>query len=311
MDMLLKSVQAGDAGRMMNKGFAEVVFRDGKGRIEAIKKIAVGMGGEGNAAGAAGAGGALGKLQIALQVANLAATIISAVIICNKLNKLDKKMDEIQRATADLKDFNFEMQIAHPCRELVGDYKLITDNLKKGKPVSRDEMVSLIRSCQNYLVSLYNLRGKIQMESALDMIFTLLPIYANCIMLYYQRWYDENEGKHALHDDWMAVFDLLLSKSLLNETQDDMIINQRKTNGETNEYLAYHKAVVQAYRSKIDQLIEDLNTCGGTEGYEEAMRWSRQYAAQQAKAIQNELEEEYGVEKAKGVMEQAMQEALI
>ena len=220
-------------------------------------------------------------------------------------------MDEIQKATADLKDFNFEMQIAHPCRELIGDYKLIIDNLQKGKPVSRDEMVSLIRSCQNYLVSLYNLRGKIQMESALDMIFTLLPIYANCIMLYYQRWYDENEGKHALHEDWMAVFDLLLSKSLLNEIQDDMIINQRKTNGDTNEYLAYHKAVVQAYRSKIDQLLEDLNTCGGTEGYEEAMRWSQQYVAQQAKAIQDELEEEYGVEKAQAVMEQAMQEALI
>lgn len=185
--------------------------------------------------------------------------------------------------------------------------KLLADKLKKEKPVSGEELVELIRECQNYLVSLHNLSGKIPMDAALDLMFTLLPIFANCIMLYYQSHYDEEQGKHALHDDWMSVFELLNSEGFLNQIQDDMFLNQRKTNRQVNEYLVYHQMIVKTYKQKIDQLLAYMEDCGGEEGYSAAMQWSRQYVAQQAKSQQVELEEQYGPEMAKKIMEQALE----
>lgn len=305
MDLLLQNVPQYLAERLLNKNYAEVAFRTGKERFELLEKFLVKKiennqdGGEME--------GALGKFNIAMQVINLAATIVCTVIICKKLDKVDRKLDEIQKATANLQDFNFEMQVAHPCRKLIGDYKLLADKLKKGKPVSGAELVELIRECQNYLISLHNLSGKIPMDSSLDLIFTLLPIFANCIMLYYQRNYDEEQGRHALHDEWMSVFELLNSEEFLNSIQDDMFLKQRKTNRQVNEYLAYHKMVVKTYKLKIDQLLTDLEECGGEEGYSAAMEWSRQYVAQQAKSKQVELENQYGSEKAKMIMEQAFE----
>ena len=308
MELLLKNVVVGDKARLMKKGFAEVVFRDGNGRIETIKKMAIGQLKGGNNGGTAA--GAMGKLGIALQVANIVATIACTVIICGKLNKVDQKLDAIRQEISDLKDINFETQIAHPCRELLGDYKLLGDKLKKNKPVTEEEFITLIRGLHNYLVSIYNLSSKLPMDTSLDLMLTLLPVYTNCIMLYYQRFYDIDQGKHVLHDDWLSIYDMLSSVPFLRDVQDYLFVDKRMTNRETNEFINTQRAVVTCYKQKVEQLLADLETCEGVKGYEEAMCWSRQYAAQQAKAVQEELEEEYGVENAQPVMKKMMQEVL-
>ncbi len=305
VDLMLKDVPEEFAKELLNQRNAEVAFRNGKKRFESFKKFAVQIADEQKNVQANMA--MLSKLNIALAAANMVATIACAVVICNKLNKIDQKLDGMQKELGDLKDINFETQIANPCRMLIGDYKIITDSLEKKKPVSEDEMVALIRGCQNYLVSLYNLRGKLPMDPVLSLIFTLLPIYTNCIMLYYQRFYDVKQDKHTLHDDWMFVYEMLLSDGFLCEVQDYMFIDKRHTNREVNEYLICQRQIVQDYKEKIDELLADLNDCEGIEGYEDAMKWSRQYAAQQAKAVQAELESKYGAEKAGQIMDQAMQ----
>ena len=305
MDLLLQNVPEEMAHQLLNKKFAEVALRDEKQRFTLLEKLLVKIPEENQ--GGSEMLGALSKLNVAMQAANLAATIVGTVIICGKLDRINHKLSELQKATEDLKDFNFEMQIAFPCRKLTGDYKLFADSLRKEKPVSGEELVELIRECQNYLVSLHNLSGKIPIDMALDLIFTLLPILANCIMIYYQQRYDEVQGKHALHDDWMSVFELLNSEEYLNQIQDDLFLTQRKTNRQVNEYLAYHKVVVNTYRQKIEQLLADLEECGGEDGYSAAMQWSRQYVTQQAKAKQAELESQYGSEKAQMIMEQALE----
>ena len=308
---LLQMIAGADKARLLNKGFAEVVFRDGNGRIEAIKKMAVNNLNGQNGIGGGKAAAVLGKLRVAMQVVNVVTSIAGTVIMCQKLNKVDQKLDDIRKEISDIKDINFETQIALPCRELLGDYKMLGDNLRKGKPVEEAEFVKLIRGLQNYMVSIYNLGTKLPMDASLDVLLTLLPVYTNSISLYYQHCYDPAQKKHVLHDDWMSVFDLLSSDVFMQEIQDHMFIEKQMNNADTNEYLKTHRAVVQCYKEKIEQLLADIETCGGVEGYDEAMRWSRQYAAQQAKAIQDELKEEYGAEKAQAVMNQAMQEALI
>ncbi len=310
MDVILKDVAVNLKKRMERKGFAEVVFRDSKGRIEAIKKIALGTA-KSNEGGEGAGAGALGKWQIALQAANLVATIVSAVIICDKLNKVNQKLDSIQRELGDLKDINFETQIALPCRELIGDYKLIVDKLNKGKPVSEDEFALQIRGIQNYLIALYNLRCKLPMDVTLDLMITLLPVFTDGITLYYQKYYDIDQGKHAWHEDWMTVFDMLLSDAFTSEVQDYLFIDKHMTNKETNEYLKTLRAVISCFKQKIEQLLSDLEVCEGAEGYQDAMLLSRQYALQQAKTIEAELAHEYGEDVARKAIELALENVAV
>ena len=109
----------------------------------------------------------------------------------------------------------------------------------------------------------------------------------------------------------MEVFDMLSKPSFIDEIQDDLFITQRKTNKEVNEYLDCQRSIVYGYKLKIEELLENLKTCGSIDTYDEAMQWSRQFAAQQARSVQEALAKQIGAEKAKDIVEQAMMEAAI
>lgn len=259
---------------------------------------------------------AVGSLNIAFQALNVVATIASTAIICNKLdrirdqiNELQNNIEDIKAKVEDLKGFNFETQIALPCREMLTEYKLISNKLEKRAPINEDALVNLIRKLNNYIITLFNLRDKCDLNLILDMIFSLLPIYTNCIMHYYERFYDMDQEKHPLHDDWMHIYDMLSNYAFIDQIQDYMFIEKHQTNKTVNEYLSCLRLIVAKSKQDINQLLEDLKACEGVDGYRDAVRWSRQYAAQQAKVIQAELETRYGVEKAKEMMASVIQEA--
>ncbi len=252
----------------------------------------------------------LGILSSALSAAGLVATIAGIAIICDQLNGIDKKLDDIKKNINDHKKMNFETDINKPCRMLVADYKLIGKKIEDGDPVTEKEVSTLIRDCHEYIITLYNLRDVCSLDAVLGLIFTLLPIFANCILIYYNRFYDHDRGVHALHNDWMNTFDLLGDESFLHQIQDYMFIDLHQTNRQVNEYIDCQKMILFSYKQKIEQLIEDLEACKGLEGYNAAMQWSRQYAAQQARVVQADLETRYGKEEAQNIMAQALQEAL-
>lgn len=251
----------------------------------------------------------LSILNTALSAANLVATVAGMVIICNKLNNIDHKLDEIQKEIAAVKEINFEMQIANPCRKLVDDYKLLTPALSKGKPVSEEKLINLIRDCKEYIISIYRLRNSLPLDSVLSLIFMLVPIMANCMMVYYRRFYDPNQEKHPLHDSWMSVFDLLSDPGFIDQIQDYMFMEKNIPNQQVNEYLDCQRLIVYSYKTQIEQLLADLKTCGSKEDYDDAMLWARQYVAQQARVVQAELESKIGHERAKEYVEQVIQEA--
>lgn len=250
----------------------------------------------------------LSILNTALSAVNLVATVAGMVIIYNKLDHIDHKLDEIKKTIADVKNIDFEMQIAKPCRKLVDDYKMLTPAIKNGKPVSEDTLIALIRECKDNIISIYTLRNSIPMDSVLSLSFTLLPILANCIMVYYQRFYDPNQEQHPLHDGCMVVFDKLSDPGFIDQIQDYMFISKNQSNRQVNEYLDCHRLIVYSYKKQINQLLEDLKTFGSKEEYNEAMLWTRRFVAQQAKVVQSELESKIGAERAKALIEETMRE---
>ena len=299
------------------KGFIEVVIRDAKKRFEKFLKLPIeelekeknafqpdqlGMLFKNNAA-------ALGKLNVAFGALNMVATIASTVIICQELDKIKGQIDDLKSSVEKLAEMNFEIQIARPCRDMLAEYKLLSNKLEKNKPISEGDLVQLIRGLNNYLITLYNLKDKCDLDAVLNLIFSLLPVYSNCIMIYYEHFYNSDEKRHPLHEDWMSVFDRLSNYAFVDQIQDHMFIDQRQTNAQVNEYLKCQRLIVSGFRGKIEQLLADLEACDGVEGYNEAIRWSRQYAQQQAKTIQADLEARYGFEAAREMMAPVIREA--
>ena len=253
----------------------------------------------------------LSVLNTALAAANLVATVAGMVVICNKLNSMDHKLDAIQKEIAAVQNFNNEMQINNPCSKMIDDYKMLEAALKRGKPVPEAKIEELINNCKVYINSIYNLQDSLSMDSALSMMFTLLPIMANCIMIYYRQFYDPDQGAHPLHDGWMKVFDNLSAPEFMDRIQDYLFIEKNMTNRQVNEYLDCQRLLIYSYRTRIEELLADLKACGNKEAYDDVMIWCKQYVAQQAKTVQAELESKIGAERAKVYIDQATLEAAL
>ena len=253
----------------------------------------------------------LSILNTALSAANLVASVAGTVVICSKLNNLDYRLNDLQKEVADIKEINYETQIAGPCRKLMDDYKLLAPSLRKGKLAVEDKVINLIRECKDHIISIYNLRYNLPLDVVLSLIFMLLPVFENCILVYYQQFYDPNQEKHPLHDSFMSVFDLLSSPGFIDQIQDYMFIDKNQTNRQVNEYLDCQRLIVYSYKKQIEQLLEDLKICGSKEGYADVIQWTRQYTAQQARVLQTEIESRVGAERAEKYIKQAMHETAI
>lgn len=253
----------------------------------------------------------LNVLNLAMSAANLAATMKGFQEINERLDRIEEQLLEVKQGIDKVQKTNFELQIAKPCRSIVSQYKDLSVLYRDEKPISEKELVALIDDSKEFIISMYNLKEVYSLQVALKMIFMLFPVFANSILIYYHRFYDPNKHTHNRHSEWMEVFDMLSKPSFIDEIQDDLFVKQRKTNKEVNEYLDCQRSIVYGYKLKIKELLEDLKTCGSVETYDEAMKWSRQFAAQQARSIQEDLTKQIGAERAKELVEQAMMEAAI
>ncbi len=247
-------------------------------------------------------------LNLAMSAANLAATIKGFQEINVRLDHIEAQLSAIRQGIDDAKTIDYEMQIAKPCRSIVSQYKDISALYQKEKPISENGLISLLDESKEFIISMYNLRGVYSLQVALQIIFMMFPVFANCILMYYHRFYDANQHMHNRHSEWMEIFDLLSEPRFIEEIQDNLFITQRKTNKEVNEYLDCQRSIVYGYKLKIEDLLEDLKTCGSVKVYDEAMQWSRQFAAQQAVKMEADLIREHGGAKTRAVMRQVMQE---
>ncbi len=309
VNVILKDLPEEIAKRLLKDKRAEIVLRDGKKRYELMRKYLVQLADHSKKPSVNPE--VFSKLNVALTAVNIAATIACTVIICNKLNGMNDKLDQIQRQLEEIKDIQLKTTILKENSKLVEDYLINGKKLKQGGKLSKEELMSFIRSCNQNINTLYSIRNDVNLDAVLEEIFLLLPMMFNYIMLYYKTYYSVEEGVDALHEKWIQTLDQLASDDFMNQIQDYQFFDKGKTNREVNEYLSCQRYVIAEYKQQITQLVSDLELCEGVEGYDEAMQWSRQYAEQQAKSAQEELAGQIGAERAKEFVEQAMQQAAL
>ena len=244
-------------------------------------------------------------LNVALSAANLAATVASAVIICNKLDHIDQKLDRIEGKIDAIAKVQFVTQIKQPCKAVVMDYKVITADLNKGKEVPEGKMLDVINQCCRLIETIFSLRKNYSTGDVLELLYELMPVFTDLIVLYYQYYFDPSHGEHALHQDWMRIYDLLDSPELRNEIQDYLIIEDNTGNRQQNEILDCQHLVTIGSKQKIEEVLSDLRLCDSPAEYRDIMKFSEQYALQQARAIEADIQSQFDIQEAERIISQA------
>lgn len=247
----------------------------------------------------------IGWMNVALSAANLAATVASTVIICEKLDQIDKKLDRIEGKIDQVKHVQFVSDIKSPCRALIKDYKVLTADLAKGKDIDENRILQSINQCCVEIEKLYDVRNDYPIGDVLGLLYDLLPIFTDLICIYYQYYFDPEHGEYSLHQDWLKVYDMLDSTAFRNQVQDYLIIDEKLGNAQQNEIMDCLHLVTIGSKQKIEELLSDLAICESPEDYRDIMEFSRQYALQQAKTIEAELQNQLGTAEAEIVMAEA------
>ena len=247
----------------------------------------------------------IGWLNTSLTAVNIATTVVSTVIICEKLSNMDKKLDRIEKRVNNIEEAFFESQIKSPCRAIIKEYKVAVDELGKGKKYSEKEILATINQCHDILISVYNLRDNFAMPDFLELIYDMLPVFTELVVLYYQYYYNEQDGKYVLHDDWMKIYDLVDSKAFYEMIEDYLIIEDGASNSQVNEIIDCHRLIAIQLRRKIEQTLDDLRKCESAEEYREILSYIEDSVTAQKIMVENELREKLGDEEAQQIIEKA------
>ena len=244
-------------------------------------------------------------LNVALSAANLVATVVSTVIICNKLDNIVKKLDRIEGKIDAIAKAQYVTQIKQPCRAVIMDYKVIATDLNKGKEVPEGKILDIINQCCRLMETIYSLRKNYSMGDVLELLYDLMPVFTDLIVLYYQHYFDPSQGEYTLHQDWMNVYDLLDSTEFRNEIQDYLIIEENIGNRQLNEIMDCQRLVTIGSKQKIEEVLSDLRLCDSPKDYRDIMQFSEQYALQQAKALEADMQSQFGIQEAEQIMAEA------
>lgn len=252
----------------------------------------------------------LEPVQIILESLNLVATIASTIIICNKLDYLDHKLDHIAKQINDVNQILFETHIRKPCTEIILEYKELNAYVESGSQIEKKDLISTIKKCYHCIDSALSLRNEFALDGVLPVIYSLLPTYSSLIVMYYKQFFYSDKKLHPLHKDWLSIFDKLCNDGLLAEIRDDMILNQHQHDAKATEMLNLHVLLAQGLKSEIELALEDLQKCDDQEDYQNAMALAAQLAMLQMDEAKAELSGLIGKDEASQMVETAKAQAL-
>ena len=256
-------------------------------------------------------------LNAGLSLVNIGVTAAGFAVMNSKLDGISASIDgiakEIQAAvknTQDIRDIQIETDFVRPYKKLVSESKVFCYRVANGEEISEEKLETLIREHCSFLDSVFRVSDKIGTQLTLQIVYDLLPIYANLIVLYNDRFYYSNDGRvHPLHDEWMRVFDIAGSKAFTDRIMDLYYLNGRH-NAEVNEIMTCNTLLQNRLRTKVEDTIALLEMSGDAETYAEACKAVNRCAAEAVKGYREDLMGEYTEEEADTLIRNSTTQAI-
>lgn len=191
-------------------------------------------------------------------VVNLCTTIAGFAIVCNELNKIEDSINDLAKTVLKAHEqetlFKFDV--------VFEDYKDMLDRKKIKKEYSEKEYINLIKyeqSILKLLIRVFNNSTCNDKSSVLSMIMALSSMFACTISNFDEVYYFNNKEYqkwHGSHEEWVNIYDTLLSESFRNSVQDYMFIEKGYNQYDTDLFVL---TVSDSFK-EAKQAIKDKQT---------------------------------------------------
>lgn len=211
---------------------------------------------------------AIPYINVALTAANIGVDIAGFVIIAKKMKGLSEQINQIAVELSYIKDISVE-NMRSDCEKLCLDYNTIVTKIHDGDKLERDDLEEYLKQAKPYISKLIRLllKGSVDAETLLNMVFTLLPAYTSVLCLFLRLYYFEKHSTPFNYDSFLEVYQEINDSQFRDAVQDYYLLNKGYSYRDVIDILNVQVVSVFNERLEIEDQLDLIKVFGTDEAY--------------------------------------------
>lgn len=207
-------------------------------------------------------------------VMNLCTTAAGFAMVMNKLNVIQNQIDDVIQNQLKI----HEAEMKYKFENVVSDYEELLDGENGGIPFDESRLIALIKkekAVLNYMISGFNDSLVTDSISLLQGIIALSSMFSYTICKYDSVYYfnhPEKHGFYGFHQQWVDMYDVLMSEQFKSRLQDLFFIEEDRNQNVTDALAASVFDEFKDAKETILTQVEIIQTFDSMKNYQEAMR---------------------------------------
>ena len=244
--------------------------------------------------------GTLSWMNLGLTAINVGVSVAGFAMLSKKIGKIQEgiddlkvQLDEVSKDVKETKDLQFIMNVEERYGRLLNETRRITVNVEIGKEITEREVESLIEEYRAFLGSMISFVLKYPSEPVFDIIYSLLPLFANLIILYYEMFFETyGEKLHPNHGTWIDIFEKIGGREFTDMLTDYYTIDKGFHHKQVNDIIAANFYSICDKEQKIADVISIMQVARTSENYRKIMDEIDKYTYDQSYAEFEKVKEE-------------------
>ena len=199
-------------------------------------------------------------------VMNLCTTAAGFAMVMNKLNLIQNQIDDVIQNQLKI----HEAEMKYKFENVVSDYEEL--------PFDESRLIALIKkekAVLNYMISGFNDSLATDSVSLLQGIIALSSMFSYTICKYDAVYYfnhPEKHGFYGFHQQWVDMYDVLMSEQFKSRLQDLFFIEEDRNQNVTDVLVAGVFDEFKDAKKTILTQVEIIQTFDSMKNYQEAMK---------------------------------------
>jgi len=232
----------------------------------------------------------LSYLNLGMTMANMAVDIAGFVIVCNKINELGGKVQELSEKIdrCEIRDKN---NLIKDSKNFALKSNLRLDMMAKNEEMDLRELGDLVTEYSNHLGMLVNgfIDNSVDSSVSLMLINYIIPSYTTIVSEFLERYYYKYCSMPSGLSTYMYVFDALASSDYISKLEDYYFFDEKLSTIDTMDAVNAQILLGLNGRIQIEDQIQILKTLQNKENVEEFKRKLEEYAKLKFEEDINEL----------------------
>jgi len=221
----------------------------------------------------------LSYINVGMTLANMAVDIAGFVIVCNKINELSSRIQELSDKLDKLGNIE-KNKLIKGCRDNALNCNSMLEKMSLKEEIDLDELEKFINDFTNYINMVIDILvdEAIDSEVLLTIMNYLIPSYSLIVCEFIDRYYFKKGLLPANTNSYLAMFDRLTSSNYINKLEDYFFFEEKLSTIDTMDAVSAQVLLGVNGRVQIEDQIEILKELKTREKVEEFKQNLEEYA---------------------------------